>query len=81
MSKKGVDGLTTFERQGKKISKKLKGKVYAYNLKTQEFEHIEKELFDSKSYYVGRTSKHVPKEKRKSIKWRLKCVKSHKSFI
>jgi hypothetical protein len=38
--------------------------LFAYNLKNHKFEHIEKELFDNKSYYVGRTSKHVPKERK-----------------
>lgn len=52
----GENGL---KENGKKISKALKDKVYAYNIKTQTFEHIHKKIFDNEWYLVGRTAKYI----------------------
>jgi hypothetical protein len=52
------NGITEFQRNGQKISLALSNKVYSFNLKTQQYEHLDKMIYDKQWYSVGRTAKY-----------------------
>ena len=59
MSLPDENGETILQKNGRKISDSLSDKVYSFNLKTQLFEHIDKKIFDTQWYSVGRTAKYI----------------------
>lgn len=59
LNKIGDDGLTGFERTGRKISEKLKGHVNAFNLKENKRVYVDSKTFCENWYILGQTAKYL----------------------
>jgi len=81
LSKIKESGLTGFQESGLKISKALKGRVQAINLKTLKKEHITQEEFRTKWFYVGNTAKFLKLFEMEGILYTEEGLKEDKNIL